>query len=117
MKVKLNKKQIENIRRELKETERRKYDTDDVAEVFRMLQYWAKSIGGGEAKIQSVAQLSDGYRCRVNPKFRDLMKAFLKRIRAQKIEEATRIKKERDMQANVDEYDRLIKGANGENPS
>ena len=86
MKIKLNHKQIESIRRELKKTERRGFKLDDVSQVFRMLQYWSKSIGGKDVKIQSVAELADGYMCRVNSKFRERMKAYLKHIRQQRIE-------------------------------
>ncbi len=109
MKIKLNKKQIENIRRELKETERRGFETDDVSHVFRMLQYWAKSVGVGEAKIQSVAELPDGYLCRVNSKFRESMKAFLKRVRERRLEKGVQLKKEKEMQATAEKYDQLIK--------
>ena len=111
MKVKLNNKQIETIRRGLKESERRNYKTDDVSDVFRMLQYWAKSIGVGEAKIQSVADLGEGYLCRVNSKFRDRMKAYLKDARAQRIGEHNIAKKEKEMRKNAEKYERLIREA------
>lgn len=111
MKVKLNKKQIENIRRELKETERRDYKTDDVSQIFRMLQYWSKSVGGGEAKIKSVAELPDGYLCRVNSKFRELMKAYLKQVKTHKLEQRAQEKREKELQENVEKYDQLIKEA------
>lgn len=111
MKVKLNHRQIETIRRGLKESERRSYKPDDVSDVFRMLQYWAKSIGAGEARIQSVAELSDGYLCRVNSKFRDRMKAYLKDARAQGIEKYRLAEKEKEMQENAEKYERLIREA------
>lgn len=111
MKVKLNDRQIETIRRGLKESERRNYKTDDVSDVFRMLQYWAKSIGAGEAKIQSVADLGGGYLCRVNSKFRDRMKTYLKDARAQGIEKYRLAEKEKEMQENAEKYERLIREA------
>jgi len=109
MKVKLNKKQIENIRQVLKETERRKFKTEEVSDIFRMLQYWAKSIGAGEAKIKSIAELPDGYICRVNPKFRESMRAFLKQVRTRKLEEEQQRRREKEIQANADKYDQLMK--------
>jgi hypothetical protein len=108
MKVKLNSKQIEIIRRELKETERRNFETEDVAEVFKMLQYWGKSVGRGEAKIKTVAELADGYLCRVNSTFREMMKAYIKQIRERKAEQYLEAKQEREMQDNAERYDRLI---------
>ncbi len=111
MKVKLNKSQIEKIQQVLKETERRKFKTEEVADIFRMLQYWAKSIGAGEAKIKSLAELPDGYICRVNPKFRESMRAFLKQVRTRKLEEEQQRRREKEMQANADKYDELMKRA------
>jgi hypothetical protein len=113
MKVKLKKSQIEKIQQVLKETERRKFKTEEVSEVFRMLQYWAKSIGAGEAKIKSLAELPDGYICRVNPKFRESMRAFLKRVRARKLEEEQQRRRGKEMQANADKYDELMKKSDG----
>ncbi len=113
MKVKLNSKQIETIRSGLKETERRSFKAGDAPDVFRMLQYWSKSVGGGETKIASLAELPDGYLCRVNSKFRERMKAYLKEARGQRLteraEESRRIKKEKEMQENAEKYDQLIK--------
>jgi hypothetical protein len=115
MRVKLNSKQIETIRKGLKETERRSFKADDVPDVFRMLQYWSKSVGGGETKIVSLAELPDGYLCRVNSKFRERMKAYLKEARsermAEKAKESRLVKKEREMQENAEKYDQLIKEA------
>lgn len=111
MKVKLNSKQIELIRRELKETERRSFQTEDVSQVFRMLQYWGKCIGKGEAKIKTVVELPDGFLCRVNSTFRERMKAYLKQIREHKAEEHLRAKQEREMEENAERYDRLIREA------
>jgi len=111
MKIKLNNKQIENIRRELKEIDRRNYKTEDVAEVFKMLQYWAKSATAGDAKIKSVTELPDGYLCRVNSKFRESMKAYLKKARQHRFEEGARTKKEREMQENAERYEQLIEEA------
>lgn len=111
MKVKLNSKQIELIRRELKETERRSFQTEDVSQVFRMLQYWGKCIGKGEAKIKTVVELPDGFLCRVNSTFRERMKEYLKQIREHKAEEHLRAKQEREMQENAERYDRLIREA------
>ena len=45
MKIKLNTKQIADISRELKETDRKNFDVTEVTQVFRMLQYWSKTIG------------------------------------------------------------------------
>lgn len=114
MKVKLNRKQIEVIRRELKETERRNFKTEDVSEVFKMLQYWGKSVGRGEAKIKTVAELADGYLCRVNSTFREMMKAYIKQIRGRKAEEHLQAKQDREMQDNADRYDQLIREAEEE---
>jgi predicted ribosome quality control (RQC) complex YloA/Tae2 family protein len=111
MKVKLNRKQIEVIRRELKETERRNFKTEDVSEVFKMLQYWGKSVGRGEAKIKTVAELPGGYLCRVNSTFREMMKAYIKQIRKRKAEEHLQTKQDREMQDNADRYDQLIREA------
>ena len=111
MKVKLNRKQIEIIRRELKETERRNYKTEDVSQVFKMLQYWGKSVGRGEAKIKTVAELADGYLCRVNSTFREMMKAYIKQIRKRKAEEHLQAKQDREIQENAERYDQLIREA------
>ncbi|MBI4831069.1 MAG: hypothetical protein HY801_05845 [Candidatus Lindowbacteria bacterium] len=108
MKIKLNKGQIEDVRRELKETDRKDFDIGDIPQVFRMLQYWAQCVGAGEAKIKSVTELSDGYLCRVNEKFHDLMKAYLKDVRSRRFNEEM---KERKTQSVVDKYDRLIREA------
>jgi hypothetical protein len=111
MKVKLNSKQIELIRRELKETDRRSFNTDDVSEVFKMLKYWGKSIGKGEAKIKTVAELADGYLCRVNTTFRKTMKEYIKQIRERKAQEYQQEKQEKEMQYNAEKYDQLIREA------
>ena len=111
MKIKLNKKQIEDIRREITATERRNHKIDDVFDVFKMLQYWTKSLGGKETKIKSVTELEGGYLCRVNSAFRDRMKAYLKQIRQRKAQEYTEAKKEREMQEVADRYDDLIREA------
>ena len=74
-----------------------------------MLQYWAKSIGAVEAKIKSIAELPDGYICRVNPKFRESMRAFLKQVRTRKLEEEQQRRREKEIQANADKYDQLMK--------
>ena len=111
MKIKLNTKQIENIGRELKETDRKSYDTSDVSQIFRMLQYWSKTVGGKETKIKSVTELPDGYLCRVNSKFRDSMKAFLKQMRSRRLEEQMKGKKEEEMLENADRYEQLIREA------
>ena len=116
MKVKLNSKQIELIRRALKETERRNFKTDDVFEVFKMLQYWGKCIGKGEAKIKNVVELDDGYLCRVNSTFRERMKVYLKQIREQKAEKHLRAKQEREMQDNATRYEQLIREAEEKSP-
>jgi hypothetical protein len=117
MKVKLNSKQIEIIRRGLKETERRNFETEDVSEVFRMLQYWGKCIGKGEAKIKTVAELPDGFLCRVNSTFREQMKIYLKQVREQKAEEHLRAKQEREMQDNAERYEQLIREAEEKTPN
>ncbi len=115
MKVKLNSKQIETIRSGLKETERRSFKADDAPDVFDMLRYWSKSVGGAETKIASLAELPDGYLCRVNTKFRERMKDYLKEVRSQKqterAEEHRHMKKEREMQENAERYDQLIEDA------
>ena len=111
MKIKLNHKQIESIRLEIKKTERRGFKLDDVSQVFRMLQYWSKSIGGKDVKIQSVTELADGYMCRVNSKFRERIKAYLKHIRQQRIDKHEQVSKEKQIQETVDRYDELIREA------
>ena len=111
MKIKLNHKQIESIRLEIKKTERRGFKLDDVSQVFRMLQYWSKSIGGKDVKIQSVTELADGYMCRVNSKFRETMKTYLKHIRQQRIEMYEQASKEKQIHETVDKYDELIREA------
>jgi hypothetical protein len=115
MKVKLNSKQIETIRKGLKETERRSFKADDAFDVFRMLQHWSKCVGGGETKIASLAELPDGYLCRVNSKFRERMKAYLKETRSQRLaekaEKSRLAKREKEMQENAEKYDQLIKEA------
>lgn len=111
MKIKLNSGQIARIRRELKETDRKDFDTDDVSGVFRMLQYWAKSIGAGEPKVTSVTEIPGGYLCRVNSRFRDLIRTYLKQARSRLLEESAKTKREREMQETVERYDQLIKEA------
>ncbi|RJP64096.1 MAG: hypothetical protein C4532_19950 [Candidatus Abyssobacteria bacterium SURF_17] len=108
MKIKLNMKQMQEVRNKLRETDRKDFDLTDISEVFRMLKYWAKSIGAGEEKIKSVTELADGYLCRVNEKFHDTMKAYLKQIREQRFSEGM---KERKVQGALDKYDRLIREA------
>ena len=115
MKIKLNGKQIETIRNGLNETERRRFKADDAPDVFQMLRYWSKSVGGAETKIASLAELPDGYLCRVNSKFRKRMKDYLKEARSQRLtaraEEHRHMKKDREMQENAEKYDRLIEEA------
>lgn len=108
MKIKLNSKQIAKVARELKETDRKNFDVKDVGEVFKMLQYWTKSVGTGEEKIQSVTELPDGYLCRVNRKFRDSMKDYIRDVGARKFSEQM---KDVKVQETLDKYDRLIKEA------
>jgi hypothetical protein len=108
MKVKLNTKQIADIYRELKETDRKKFDLSEVTEVFRMLQYWSKSVAGGEAKIKSIAELPDGFLCRVNKTFHTTMKEYLRGSRHRRAE--AQIEELAKRQAAT-EYDRLIKEA------
>ncbi len=111
MKIKLNKKQIADIGREIKATERRNHKTEDVFDIFKMLQYWTKSIGGKETKIKSVTELDGGYLCRVNSVFRERMKAYLKQIRQRKAEQYAEAKKKKEVQDVVDKYDDLIREA------
>lgn len=111
MKIKLNTKQIEDVRREIEETDRKKFDLDDISGVFRMLQYWPKSFGSGEEKIKSVTELSDGYLCRVNRRFHDSMKEFLKEVRTRRFSGEMR---ERKVQGAIKKYERLIKEAKEE---
>ena len=108
MKIKLNQKQIENIRRELEETDRRRYDISDVSEIFKMLVYWSKSFGGNDTKIKSVTELPDGYLCRVNSKFRESMKGFLKDIRSRQLEEKLREGEERGIPRTANKFERLV---------
>jgi hypothetical protein len=108
MKIKLNLKQIESLRRELEETDRKRFDISDVSEVFRMLQYWSKSIGRKEAKIKSITELGDGYLCRVNSTFRESMKGFLKDIRSREHEEKIREAEERGIPRTASKLERLI---------
>ena len=118
MKIKLNTNQIEEICRELKESDRKDFDISEVADVFRMLQYWAKTVGSGKEKIKSVAQRPDGYLCRVNQTFRDSMKEFLKETRerrhSEEKEERSVRMKEKKIKETVERYDRLIKEAEEE---
>ncbi len=111
MKIKLNTEQIEDLRREIEETDRKKFDMSDVSEVFRMLQYWSKSVGTGEEKIKSVTELSDGYLCRVNRAFHDSMKEFLKQVRSRRFSDHM---KERKVKGAIGKYERLIKEAEEE---
>lgn len=111
MKIKLNTKQIEDLRREIEETDRKKFDMADTAGVFRMLRYWSKSVGTGEEKIKSVTELPDGYLCRVNRIFHDSMKNFLKQARSRRFSDQMR---ERKVQGTVKKYERLIKEAEEE---
>jgi hypothetical protein len=108
MKIKLNRKQVAAVARELKETDRKNFNPADVEEVFKMLQYWTKTVGSGEGKIQSVTELPDGYLCRVNSKFHDSIKAYIKQAGSRKFSEQM---KEMKIQETVDKYDRLIKEA------
>lgn len=111
MKIKLNTEQIEDLRRELEETDRKKFDMSDVSDVFRMLQYWSKSVGAGEEKIKSVTELTDGYLCRVNRTFHDSMKEFLRQVRKRRFSDQM---KERKVQGTVKKYERLMKEAEEE---
>jgi hypothetical protein len=111
MKIKLNHKQIARISRELKESDRKSFDTDDVAGVFNMLQYWSKSVGGGKTKIRSVTDLLDGYLCRVNEEFKDVMKQYLKQARMRVREEYEEERHRIEMEASAQAYDRLIEEA------
>lgn len=108
MKIKLNLKQIESLRREIKEGSRKNFDLQDVSQVFKMLQYWVKAFGSGEEKIQSIAELGDGYLCRVNRKFRDSMKQFLREAKSRRLSEQM---KERESERVLEEYERLIEEA------
>ena len=105
MKIKLNLKQIEDVRRELEETDRRKFKISEVSQVFRMLQYWSKSVGGKNAKIKSVTELGDGFLCRVNRNFRDQMKEYLKETRSRRFSEEM---KERKAKAAVEKYKHIL---------
>lgn len=112
MKIKLNLKQIEDIRRKLEETDRKKFDIADISHVFRMLQYWSKCVGGKETKIKSVTALPDGYLCRVNSSFREAMKGYLKQARSGEIDEEGMDETEKGgMLTNTARYERLIKEA------
>jgi hypothetical protein len=104
MKIKLNLKQIQILRREIRENSRKDFDIEDLAEVFKMLKFWTKSFGTGEEKIKSIAALPDGYLCRVNEKFHDSMKSFIKEAKARRYAEEI-------SQRTAEEYDRLIKEA------
>ena len=106
MKIKLNTEQIEDLRRELEETDRKKFDMSDISDVFRMLQYWSKSVGTGEEKIKSVTELPDGYLCRVNRTFHDSMKEFLRQVRTRRFSDQM---KKRKVQGAIKKYERLIK--------
>ena len=110
MKIKLNKKQVLAIRRELEETDRKKFDLSEVMEVFRMLQYWSKCIGGDDTAIKTIVELPDGYLCRVNRQFRESIKAYLSDIRSRRAENAEerKIQKKQDV---ADEFDRLVREA------
>jgi hypothetical protein len=108
MKIKLNMKQITDIKREIKETDRKSFDLSDISEVFRMLQYWAKSAGTGDEKIKTITELPDGYLCRVNEKFHDSMKEYLRQARMRRFSEQI---KEVKVQETIEKYDRLIKEA------
>ena len=105
MKIKLNLRQLEDVRRELQETDRKKFEIKEVSQVFRMLQYWSKSVGSTTAKIKSVTELGDGFLCRVNRDFRDLMKEYLKEIRSRRISEEL---KERKVKAAMDKYKHIL---------
>ncbi len=105
MKIKLNLEQIEDVSQELKDTDRKKFDTSEVSEIFRMLKYWSKTVGGKETKIKSVTMMADGYLCRVNHKFRDSMKVFLKDVRSRRFNEEM---KEMKARATINKYDKLM---------
>lgn len=112
MKIKLNLKQIETIRRKLEETDRKKFSATDLSEVFRMLQYWSKSVGEEETKIKSITALPDGYLCRVNNSFRETMKKYLKRtLPEDDREEGTDKGEPGQILANTKRYEQLIKEA------
>lgn len=104
MKVKLNLKQMHVLRREIKENSRKDFDITDLAEVFKMLKFWTKSFGTGEEKIKSITELPDGYLCRVNKKFHDTMKDFIREAKSRRYAEELK-------QRTAEEYDRLIKEA------
>jgi hypothetical protein len=108
MKIKLNAEQVEDIRRELKETDRKEFDTSDIPQVFQMLQYWAQCVGAGKAKIKSVTELPGGFLCRVNERFHDIMKEYLKDVRSRRFSEDM---KERKKQSVINKYERLMKEA------
>jgi hypothetical protein len=111
MKIKLNMKHVAVVARELKETDRKNFNPTEVGQVFQMLQYWCKSAGTGGEKIQSVTELPDGYLCRVNGKFHDAMKAYIKQAGSRKFTEQM---KEVKVQETLDKYERLIKEAEGQ---
>ena len=115
MKIKLNLKQIEIIRRRLEETDRKKFDTSDVSEVFKMLQYWSRCIGGDKTRIKSVTDVADGYLCRVNSKFREVMKHFLKQGRSRpsekEIADDEMTEKKGGILDDAQRYERLIREA------
>ncbi len=111
MKIKLNRKHILAIARELKETDRKNFDPDDVGEVFKMLQYWIKTAGTGQEKVQSVTELPDGYLCRVNEKFHDSIKNYIKHSTSRRLDDQLKDLKTRE---TIDKYDRLIKEAEEE---
>jgi len=105
MKIKLNLRQLEDVRRELQATDRKKFEIKEVSQVFRMLQYWSKSVGGKTAKIKSVTELGDGFLCRVNREFRDLMKEYLRETRSRRLSEEL---KERKVRAAMDKYKHIL---------
>jgi hypothetical protein len=111
MKIKLNTKHIAVVAQGLKETDRKNFDLVDVGQVFKMLQYWAKTAGAGKAKIQSVTELPDGFLCRVNRKFHDMMKTYIKEIGSKRFGEQVKEMKVRD---TLEKYDRLIQEAEDE---
>jgi hypothetical protein len=115
MKIKLNMKQVTDIMREIKETDRKTFDLSDVSEVFQMLKYWAKSAGTGDEKIKTITELPDGYLCRVNEKFHDSMKEYLKQSRMRRFSEQIKEVRAHETivkaQETIEKYDRLIKEA------
>lgn len=110
MKIKLNKKQVLAIKRELEETDRKKFDVSEVMEVFRMLKYWSKCVGGDETAIKTVVELPDGYLCRVNREFRESIKTYLKDIRSRRAETAEE-RKQQKKQEFSNKFDRLVREA------